>query len=160
MTLLSVDKSLFELEEEVAPESNLIKDQAQEFIEENSTSQVSLTTRGIFSQVIDFCRIRVHASIDKTGLDPQFIKHCDIVHLFNLIQAANHLQIKSQMNFTCRILVMKVKTKISEDIMKQFNVDDSYIRSAKRLKRSYSEEDIPRKIFHIPRKIFRLLIAY
>ncbi|KAK1356574.1 hypothetical protein POM88_049830 [Heracleum sosnowskyi] len=143
VTLLSVDKSLFELEEEVALEFNLLKDQIKEIIAENSTSHLSTITCNILSKVIYYCNICVHPSTDEIDFDPQFIKQLDVVGLFNLIQAANHLQIKSLMNLTCRTMVIKVKTKISEDIMKEFNVDDLYIRSAKRLKRSYSREDIP-----------------
>ncbi|KAK1356572.1 hypothetical protein POM88_049828 [Heracleum sosnowskyi] len=142
VTVLSVDKILFEAEE-VALETDLLKDHIKKIIAENPASPLSCITSNILSKVIYYCKIRVQPSTAEIDFDPQFVEQLDLVLLFNLIQAANHLRIKSLMNLTCRTLVNKVKTKISEDIMKEFNIGGVYIRSAKRLKRSYSEENIP-----------------
>ncbi|KAK1381874.1 hypothetical protein POM88_019609 [Heracleum sosnowskyi] len=67
---------------------------------------------------------------------PYFGQH-DLVTLFNLIQAAHHLQNKSLMDLTCQALANSVKTKTDREIMKMSNIDDASILN---LKRTYSEE--------------------
>ncbi|XP_017259084.1 uncharacterized protein LOC108228108 [Daucus carota subsp. sativus] len=150
VTPLSVAKGLFEVEEEVAHEFALLKDQIKDTLAENPTSHLSPVTVNIWSKIIYYCKIHVDPSTAEISFDPQFVRQLDLVGLFNLSQAANHLQIKSLMNLTCRTLVNKVKTKITEDIMKEFNVDDANIWSAKRLKRSFPSEDISHSEEDIP----------
>ncbi|KAK1385510.1 hypothetical protein POM88_023245 [Heracleum sosnowskyi] len=150
VTELSAGKSPFEVKEEVALETDLLKDQIKKIIVENPTYPLSNSTSNILSKVIYYCNIVVHPSTAEIDFDPQFVQQLDLVPLFNLIQAANHLRIKSLLNLTCRTLVNKVKTKISEDIMNEFNIGGVYIQSAKRFKRSYSKEDIPQPEDDIP----------
>ncbi|KAK1368814.1 hypothetical protein POM88_034906 [Heracleum sosnowskyi] len=141
ITLLSVDGSPFKVEEKVAVELHLLKDQIRNSGKE-ATIRLSGITRDILSEVIEYCKSRVYPSASKINRDVNYFRRFDSVTLFNLIQAANHFQIKSLMDLTCQTLAINVKglkTKNVGQANKEFNVDDANTKSVKRLKRTYKD---------------------
>ena len=86
VTPLSVAKGLFEVEEEVAHEFALLKDQIKDTLAENPTSHLSPVTVNIWSKIIYYCKIHVDPSTAEISFDPQFVRQLDLVGLFNLSQ--------------------------------------------------------------------------
>ncbi|RYR14018.1 hypothetical protein Ahy_B04g070697 isoform A [Arachis hypogaea] len=105
ITLKSSDGEAFEVDEAVALESQTIK----HMIEDNVTSK-------ILAKVIEYCKKHVEAANaeerpneeDLKTWDADFVK-VDQATLFDLILAANYLNIKSVLDLTCQTVADMIK---------------------------------------------------
>nr|GMD90719.1 SKP1-like protein 1B [Ipomoea batatas] len=97
ITLKSFDGEVFEVTETVARESHTIKHMIEDDCADNCILLPNVAER-ILSKVIEYCRKHVEASSstndDLKAFDADFIK-VDQATLFDLILAANYLNIKS-----------------------------------------------------------------
>lgn len=105
-----------------------------------TTKEVHLphTSDRITSLVIEYCQYMLGRS---KNMGVEFIAKLDDVTLFNLIQAAHHLKVKSLMNQTCQILVDRVDKNSSSAIMQ-------VVQAPKRLKRDLGSESSGRLRSH------------
>ncbi|KAL6757018.1 Skp1 family, dimerization domain-containing protein [Haematococcus lacustris] len=136
--LLSSDHQTFEVDEDVANESTTVK----QFLEDAGSaedSQVPLpnVTGKILAKVIEYCKYHVDAN--KKGADDKASKSEDDVKtwdaefvkvdqglLFDLILAANYLNIKSLLDLTCQTVAQMIKGKTPEEIRKTFNIKNDF----------------------------------
>ncbi|TYI75412.1 hypothetical protein E1A91_D06G002100v1 [Gossypium mustelinum] len=114
--LKSSDGENFEVDEAVALESQTIKHM-------------------ILSKVIEYCKKHVEASKsedrsaslddDLKAWDADFVK-VDQATLFDLILAANYLNIKGLLDLTCQTVADMIKGKTPEEIRKTFNIKNDF----------------------------------
>ncbi|KAK6245580.1 hypothetical protein SCA6_008670 [Theobroma cacao] len=121
ITLRSLDGEDFEVDEAVALESQTIKHMIEDDSADNGIPLPNVTSK-ILSKVIEYCKKHVEApkSDDRSASDADFVK-VDQATLFDLILAANYLNIKSLLDLTCQTVADMIKGKTPEEIRKTFN---------------------------------------
>ncbi|XP_050258429.1 SKP1-like protein 1A [Quercus robur] len=140
ITLRSSDGEAFEVEEKVATESQTIKHMIEDDYSEIPLPNV---TSNILTLVIEYCKKHVEAAdpvpetsysslTDKTHDDPltaawdaEFVK-VDQNTLFDLIVAANYLNIKGLLDLTCKTVANMMKGKTPQEIRDTFHIKNDY----------------------------------
>ncbi|XP_060176210.1 SKP1-like protein 1A [Lycium barbarum] len=126
IVLKSADGETFEVEEAVALESESIKLMFGDDCANTSIPLPNVTSK-ILAKVIEYCKRHVEAEDnevsdeDLKSFDADFVK-VDQSTLFDLILAANYLNIKSLLDLTCQAVADMIKGKTPEEIRKTFNV--------------------------------------
>ncbi|XP_077231464.1 SKP1-like protein 1B [Tasmannia lanceolata] len=133
VTLKSSDGEVFEVDEIVALESQTIKHMIEDDCADNGIPLPNVTSK-ILSKVIEYCKKHVELpknSEDKSpeeelkNWDAEFVK-VDQATLFDLILAANYLNIKSLLDLTCQTVADMIKGKTPEEIRKTFNIKNDF----------------------------------
>ncbi|KAK6115166.1 hypothetical protein DH2020_034918 [Rehmannia glutinosa] len=141
ITLRSSDGEVFEVEEGVAVESQTIKHMIEDDCADNVIPLPNVTGK-ILSKVIEYCKRHVDAVASATkaddklsstaagdddlkAFDADFVK-VDQATLFDLILAANYLNIKSLLDLTCQTVADMIKGKTPEEIRKTFNIKNDF----------------------------------
>ncbi|OVA10211.1 SKP1 component [Macleaya cordata] len=138
--LKSSDGVIFEVDEAVALESETIKQMIEDDCADGGIPLPNV--RGnILAKVIQYCKKHVKTSTSskdddddddddlKENLkkwDANFMKMIDQVTLFDIIMAANYLNIKSLMELTCQTVADMIKDKSVEDVRKIFNIVNDF----------------------------------
>ncbi|CAA2971529.1 SKP1 1A [Olea europaea subsp. europaea] len=141
IVLKSLDGEIFEVEEAVALESETIKHMFGADCADTSIPLPNVTSK-ILAKVIEYCKRHVEAVAAKSAdgvlvdadkmtdeelkaFDADFVK-VDQGTLFDLILAANYLNIKSLLDLTCQTVADMIKGKTPEEIRKTFNSKDDF----------------------------------
>ncbi|KAL3840192.1 hypothetical protein ACJIZ3_024783 [Penstemon smallii] len=135
ITLRSSDGEVFEVDEAVAVESQTIKHLIEDECADNVIPLPNVTGK-IIAKVIEYCKRHVDAAAtskaednklddDLKAFDADFIK-VDQATLFDLILAANYLNIKTLLDLTCQTVADMIKGKTPEEIRKTFNIKNDF----------------------------------
>ncbi|KAE8010659.1 hypothetical protein FH972_007010 [Carpinus fangiana] len=132
ITLKSSDGEAFEVDEAVALESQTIKHMIEDDCADNGIPLPNVTSK-ILAKVIEYCKKHVEAANpeertsddDLKAWDAEFVK-VDQATLFDLILAANYLNIKSLLDLTCQTVADMIKGKTPEEIRKTFNIKNDF----------------------------------
>ncbi|XP_076935924.1 SKP1-like protein 1B [Bidens hawaiensis] len=132
IVLRSSDGETFEVDEAVAVESQTIKHMIEDGCADTSIPLPNVTSK-ILSKVIEYCKKHVEAPTTEDYLteeeikafDADFVK-VDQSTLFDLILAANYLNIKSLLDLTCQTVADMIKGKTPEEIRKTFNIKNDF----------------------------------
>ncbi|KEH23694.1 SCF ubiquitin ligase, SKP1 component [Medicago truncatula] len=132
ITLKSSDNETFEVPEAVALESQTIKHMIEDDCTDNGIPVPNVTGQ-ILAKVIEYCKKHVDAESsdekpsedDLKNWDAEFVK-VDQDKLFDLILAANYLNIKSLLDLTCQTVADMIKGKTPEEIRKTFNIKNDF----------------------------------
>ncbi|KAG4988031.1 hypothetical protein AAZX31_11G077800 [Glycine max] len=132
ITLKSSDGEAFEVEEAVALESQTIKHMIEDDCADSGIPLPNVTSK-ILAKVIEYCKKHVEAANpedkpsedDLKAWDAEFVK-VDQATLFDLILAANYLNIKSLLDLTCQTVADMIKGKTPEEIRKTFNIKNDF----------------------------------
>ncbi|XVE48847.1 hypothetical protein DITRI_Ditri01bG0034800 [Diplodiscus trichospermus] len=134
--LKSSDGEAFEVDEAVAVQSQTIKHMIEDDCADNEIPLPNVTSK-ILSKVLEYCKKHVDAAAaaatDKEkgadeelkAWDADFVK-VDQNTLFDLILAANYLDIKSLLDLTCQTVADMIKGKTPEEIRKNFNIKNDF----------------------------------
>ncbi|KEH23709.1 SCF ubiquitin ligase, SKP1 component [Medicago truncatula] len=123
ITLKSDDGETFEVSEAVALKSQTIK----HIIEDDCADN-------ILAKVIEYCKKHVEATSsdekvsedDLKNWDADFTKEVDQQTLFQILLAANYLNIKNLLDLCCQTVADDIKDKKPEEIRKIFNVENDF----------------------------------
>eukprot|EP00261_Vitis_vinifera_P017219 XP_010646804.1 PREDICTED: SKP1-like protein 1A isoform X3 [Vitis vinifera] len=126
LTLQSSDGMFFYVDVAVAMESQTIKHMIEDRCADNAIPLPNVTSK-ILARVIEYCKKHVetpkaeeHAVNDELrAWDADFVK-VDQATLFDLILAANYLDIKSLLDLTCQTVADMIKGKTPSEIRKTF----------------------------------------
>ncbi|EPS61104.1 hypothetical protein M569_13700 [Genlisea aurea] len=139
IVLRSSDGELFEVDESVALESQTIKHLIEDKCADTAIPLPNVTAK-ILSKVIEYCKQHISAASKVTdgltlsekavedelkAFDAEFVK-VDQGTLFDLILAANYLNIKSLLDLTCQTVADMIKGKTPEEIRKTFNIQNDF----------------------------------
>lgn len=133
--LMSSDGQTFEVDQEVAHESQTIKNMIEDTGSEDQIPLPNVSGR-ILAKVIEYCKYHVEANKkvddkqakgddDIKQWDADFVK-VDQTTLFDLILAANYLHIKGLLDLTCHTVAQMIKGKTPEEIRKTFNIKNDF----------------------------------
>ncbi|KAI9182672.1 hypothetical protein LWI28_027710 [Acer negundo] len=124
--LRSSDGETFEVEEAVAQQLQTIK---LVFGDDCANKEIPLhnVTSSILWKVIEYCKKHVDSGDDDdiTAWDADFVK-VDQATLFDLILAANYLDIKGLLDLTCQAVADKIKGKSPGEICRTFNIKNEF----------------------------------
>merc|ERR1711861_20730 len=127
-------EEVFEVEKEVACRSVTVKNMVDDT---GLDAPVPLPMVGskILIKVIEYCKYHHKAEQEslpedeKTVWDKDFVK-VDDETLFNLILAANYLDIKALLDLTCKTVADEIKGKTPEEIRVRFNIKNDFTPEA------------------------------
>jgi len=131
--LKSSDGETFEVDEAAALLSQTIKHMIEDDCADTGIPLPNVTS-GILSKVIEYCKKHAesvgdlddHAANDELkSFDTQFVNVEQGV-LFDIILAANYLDIKGLLDLTCLTVANMMKGKTPEEIRKKFNIVNDY----------------------------------
>jgi S-phase kinase-associated protein 1 len=133
--LKSSDDEMFEVEEAVAFESQAVKNMIEDTGMDHPIPLPNVSSKTL-AKVIEYCKYHVDnqkASDDKPATSEDEIKAWDLdfvkvdqATLFNLILAANYLNIKNLLDLTCQTVADMIKGKTPEEIRKTFNIKNDF----------------------------------
>uniref|UniRef100_A0A7S3FAR7 SKP1 component dimerisation domain-containing protein n=1 Tax=Haptolina ericina TaxID=156174 RepID=A0A7S3FAR7_9EUKA len=128
--LKSKQEEIFEVEKEVAFRSVTVKNMVEDTGFETPVPLPMVDSK-ILIKVIEYCKYHHKAEQEslpedeKTNWDKDFVK-VDDETLFNLILAANYLDIKSLLDLTCKTVADEIKGKTPEEIRVRFNIKNDF----------------------------------
>ncbi|KAI4389990.1 hypothetical protein MLD38_002149 [Melastoma candidum] len=123
VVLRSSDGVSFEVEEEAAILSQTIKDGMMDGWEEGGLPLPTINSKTL-ALVIDYCKKHAHDSEGLEAWDADFV-NVDRDTLFDIILAANFLNIEDLMYLTCKKAADMIKGKPPAEILKFFNISNS-----------------------------------
>ncbi|KAL6218905.1 hypothetical protein ACLB2K_012112 [Fragaria x ananassa] len=135
LTLKSEDGEVFEIEETVAVQSQTIKHMVEDDCAANAIPLPNVKGP-ILARVIEYLKKHVADAEDNKErkkedveslqkFDDEFLK-VDQSVLFDLILAANYLNIKELLDLTCQAVADMIKGKTPEQIRKTFNIKNDF----------------------------------
>jgi len=139
LKLKSSQGEVFEVEPEVACISMLIKNMVDDSGTDEEIPLPNVKT-AILAKVIDYCKYHkdsppeaIQKPLKSTNLrecgvsewDSEYV-NIDQEVLFELILAANYLDIKDMLDLTCAKVASMIKGKNTEEIRKQFNIVNDF----------------------------------
>lgn len=137
VTLLSQDGNSFEVSLDVAKMSETIKNLIEDAGTDNPVPLPNVSSV-ILAKVVEYCQYHhAHPVVlsdenkdekrtdDISGWDLDFCK-VDQKTLFDLILAANYLDIKDLLDLTCKTVANMIKGKTPEEIRKTFNIKNDF----------------------------------
>ncbi|KAJ3087775.1 hypothetical protein HK102_010310 [Quaeritorhiza haematococci] len=142
VTLNSQDNQTFTIDKEVAERSMLLKNMLEDVGESDNAIPLPNVSGKILKKVIDYC---IHhkddppvppeeereafdqkkRSDDIDEWDGNFIK-VDNEELFEIILAANYLDIKPLLDLGCKTVANMIKGKTPEQIREMFNIENDF----------------------------------
>jgi S-phase kinase-associated protein 1 len=133
--LKSSDDEMFEVDEAVAFESQAVKNMIEDTGMDHPIPLPNVSSK-ILAKVIEYCKYHVDnqkSTDDKPATpedeikawDQDFVK-VDQATLFDLILAANYLNIKNLLDLTCQTVADMIKGKTPEEIRKTFNIKNDF----------------------------------
>ena len=128
--LKSKQEEIFEVEKEVAFRSVTVKNMVEDTGLETPVPLPMVDSK-ILIKVIEYCKYHHKAEQEslpedeKNVWDKDFVK-VDDETLFNLILAANYLDIKSLLDLTCKTVADEIKGKTPEEIRVRFNIKNDF----------------------------------
>ncbi|XP_045831981.1 SKP1-like protein 1A [Trifolium pratense] len=131
--LKSNDGEIFEVEQTVAMESITIKYLIEDKGADDTAIPIPSVTGKILAKVIEYCKKHVEApsAKDKPSVDElkkwddEFLE-VDLATLYDLIEAANYLNIKSLLDFTSQAIADMMTGKTPEEIRKTFGIINDF----------------------------------
>mmetsp|Transcript_230 Transcript_230/g.468 ORF Transcript_230/g.468 Transcript_230/m.468 type:complete len:156 (-) Transcript_230:920-1387(-) len=130
VALESANKELFHVEKDVICMSNTIKDVIEEMTDSTAPIPVPNVSSAILQKIIEYCRYHTNAGKgiseeDRKAWDKEFVK-VEQGPLFELILAANYLNIKQLLDLTCSTVADMIRGKTPEEIRRQFNIKNDF----------------------------------
>mmetsp|Transcript_92706 Transcript_92706/g.247885 ORF Transcript_92706/g.247885 Transcript_92706/m.247885 type:complete len:162 (+) Transcript_92706:85-570(+) len=139
LKLKSSQGDVFEVDQDTACQSALIKNMVEDSGTDEEIPLPNVKTP-ILAKVIDYCKHHKDsaaeeiqkplksANLEECGVsewDCNFVR-IEQEELFELILAANYLDIKSLLDLTCAKVASMIKGKTPEEIRKQFNIVNDF----------------------------------
>jgi S-phase kinase-associated protein 1 len=136
--LQSFDEQEFEVERSIAEMSVTVKNMLDDIPEGDNTIPLPNVTGKILAKVVEYCKYHkdhptpaAEEKKDEKRTDDiipwdQNFCQVDQATLFELILAANYLDIKPLLDLTCKTVANMIKGKTPEEIRKTFNIKNDF----------------------------------
>lgn len=135
--LLSNDNEKFKVEKEIIEKSVLIKNMIEDIDDSNSPIPLPNVKSKILEKVIEWCKyhkdkFKEYENEDgyfrNTEIDEWNQKYMEVDQetLFDIILAANYLDIKPLLDIGCKTVANMIKGKSAEEIRRTFNIVNDF----------------------------------
>lgn len=122
--LVSKDGDVFEMSTEDATHSEVLTRMIEDLDDNSKSIPLSEVSSAVLKIIIDYCQ-RPKEMTDEAELRKAFVPE-DQSRLFELIIAANYLDMKSLMDLTCKTVADMLKGKTPEQIMTTFGLKNDF----------------------------------
>ncbi|XP_038892847.1 SKP1-like protein 14 [Benincasa hispida] len=131
VNLRSSENEVFKVREEIAKQSVVVRN----FLEEDESNSDEVTiplpniSGRILAMVIEWIVKHVEEKLTETALKDwqiKFVGDLDLDSLFELIMAANYLEVTDLFHQTCQSVADKIAGKSPEEIRKIFNITNDF----------------------------------
>ncbi|KAG0045555.1 hypothetical protein BGZ83_009249 [Gryganskiella cystojenkinii] len=139
ITLTSLDNQEFKVDKEVAERSILIKNMIEDVGESDAPIPLPNVSSAVLAKVIEYCEhhrndpVQVQDETDDPRKRSNDIEEWDMKFmqveqemLFEIILAANYLDIKPLLDVGCKTVANIIKGKTPEEIRKAFNIVNDF----------------------------------
>ncbi|XP_059065164.1 SKP1-like protein 1A isoform X2 [Cryptomeria japonica] len=123
LVLVSSDDEMFEVDEAVAFESETIKNMIEDTGVESVVPLPNVNSKMDAAKTSE--ETTAISELDVKTWDKEFVK-VDQATLFDIIQAANYLNIENLLDLTCQTVADMIKGKTPEEIRMIFNIKNDY----------------------------------
>ena len=138
LTCLSGDGEKFTIDEKSAQKSGLLKGLFEDYKEDMEETQVSDISAAILKKVFEYLehykesdpkeipRPLPSANMSEVcgEWDVKFLSDLELDSVFDVINAANYLDIKSLLDLSCAKIASEMKGKTAEEIRTKFNIEN------------------------------------
>lgn len=134
--LLSSDNKEIKVEKQIIEKSILIKNMIEDIEDDESAIPIPNVNENILQKVIEWCKYykddlinTEYEEINKNSDVNEWYKNffdLDQDMLFDIILAANYLDIKQLLTTGCKIVANMIKGKSAEEIRKTFNITNDF----------------------------------
>lgn len=135
--LLSNDNIEFKIEKEVAEKSMLIKNMLEDVDDSDLPIPLPNVDSKTLDKIIEWCKNykdefkeyeKDHENYRNADIDEWNKKYMEVDQetLFNIILAANYLDIKALLNIGCKTVANMIKGKSPEEIRRTFNIVNDF----------------------------------
>ena len=138
--LKSSEGEIFKVDAEVAAMSSFIKGMIDGGFDPAEEMTISNVKSGTLAKIIEFCKYHKDSPVAEIArpLKSKNLKECGVSDwdanfveieqdfLFELVLAANYMDIKPLLDLTCAKLASMIKDKSPEEIRKQFNIVNDF----------------------------------
>ncbi|KAL0538592.1 hypothetical protein IC582_022740 [Cucumis melo] len=131
VNLRSSENEIFKVSEEVAKQSVVVRN----FLEEDNSNGDEITiplpniSGKLLGMVIEWIAMHVEEKLAEEDLHAwktKFMEDLDLDLLFELIMAANYLEVTDLFHATCQCVADKISGKSPEEIRKIFNITNDF----------------------------------
>merc|ERR1711907_553982 len=128
--LKSKQEEIFEVAKDVACRSVTVKNMVED-TGSDAPVPLPMVDSKILIKVIEYCKYHHEGEANNTpedettAWDKEFVK-VDDETLFNMILAANYLDIKPLLDLTCKTVADEIKGKTPEEIRVRFNIKNDF----------------------------------
>ncbi|EFJ26164.1 hypothetical protein SELMODRAFT_98727 [Selaginella moellendorffii] len=126
VTLKSAEGDVFEVDEELALESLMVKNMIEDVGLDSAISLPNVSSP-ILAKVIEYIKFHMDAQKDGSKKTSEEIKAFDddfvnvgIPTLFEMVLASNYLNVKSLLSLTCNTVANMIKTKPPAEVKEMF----------------------------------------
>ncbi|KAK9163612.1 hypothetical protein Syun_004514 [Stephania yunnanensis] len=133
ITLLSSDREQFIVDEVVAIQSETIKNLIEDTVVDEDGIPLPVVHSRILAQVTEYLKKHANYKPDNDAAkeelknwDVNFLSKLDNKTLFDLILAANYLDIKGLLDLTCQAVADLMKEMSVEEVRKLFNIENDF----------------------------------
>ncbi|EGG14320.1 hypothetical protein DFA_12090 [Cavenderia fasciculata] len=147
--LESSDKQIFEVEKEIANMFTAIKNLLEDIGEDATEIPLPNVSSTILAKVIEWCKYHLEHPKPDEKRDPkeiyeyiwdkEFVKALDHTTLFELILAANYLDIKGLLDVTCKTVANMIRAKTPEEIKAYFGLTQDFTPEEEEMIRNENE---------------------
>ena len=138
LTCISSDNEKFTIDEKSAQKSGLLKGVFEDYKENMEDTQIGDISGSILKKVFEYLehykesepkeipRPLPSASMSEvcSEWDAKFIGELELDTVFDVINAANYLDIKSLLDLSCAKIASEMKGKTAEEIRAKFNIEN------------------------------------
>lgn len=124
--IITSDNQMFEIPKEHAILSSTIRNMLED-LEDDSVVPVPNVDAKTFSKVAQFCKFRCeeHTEKETNEFEKEFLD-METSDVFNVILAANYLNIEKLLDASCRSVADMIKGKTPEEIRETFNIQNDF----------------------------------
>ena len=136
VTLQSSDLMQFVVDREIAKNSGVVRNLLEDFSDDNPTIPFMNVRGKILEKVIEFMTYHHNHSFllgddkekDSTAIEPWDKNFCNVdqATLFELLQAANFMDVKGLLDVTCKTVANMIRGKTPEEIRKTFGIVNDF----------------------------------
>ncbi|KAG5533173.1 hypothetical protein RHGRI_027405 [Rhododendron griersonianum] len=130
LTLKSSDGEEFLVEKHVALQSTLLQNMLDSDCSSADVIPLPKIDARTLALVLGYCKKHADASSSKQGelnsFDSEFLKDMDMGALFNLVLAANFMEIKGLLDIAAQKIADTIKDKPHQEVREIFHVENDY----------------------------------
>jgi S-phase kinase-associated protein 1 len=138
--LKSASGEIFEAETEVCAMSVMLQRMMDDGIDSTEDIPLPMVKSNVLAKILDYCRHHKDSPPEEISrpLKSKVLTECGVSewdnrfvdvpqdHLFELVLAANYMDIKPLLDLTCAKLASLIKDKTPEEIRKEFNIVNDF----------------------------------